>query len=80
MTPDRAAKTTGFVVNAHEFYTRTAFPETAARMVRIRDTIEPTTGSAGRFDEPYLRLVGELTDRGWLEAAVAEHARWRTRT
>ena len=32
LTPDRSAKTTGFVVNAHEFYTRTAFPDTAARM------------------------------------------------
>jgi alpha-pyrone synthase len=32
LTPDKAQKTTGFVVNAHEFYTRTAFPDTAARM------------------------------------------------
>jgi sugar (pentulose or hexulose) kinase len=45
--------------------------EVAAEMVRIKEVIEPRTESAGKFDEPYLRLVGELRRRGWLPAAMA---------
>jgi D-ribulokinase len=45
--------------------------EVAAEMVRIRTVIEPRPAAAGRFDEPYLRLVGELARRGWLPADTA---------
>jgi D-ribulokinase len=52
--------------------------DVAAEMVRIREVIEPRPGSRGRFDEPYLRFVDELADRGWLAAQAANHARERT--
>jgi hypothetical protein len=48
-------------------------------MVRIRVTIDPRAGSAGRFDAAYLRLVDELEGRGWLGAPLAAYARERTR-
>ena len=43
--------------------------EVAAEMVRIRAVVEPRAAAAGRFDEPYHRLVGELVGRGWLPSA-----------
>ena len=46
----------------------------AAGMVRIRGTVTPRSGVAGRFDAAYLRLVGELEGRGWLAPALAAHA------
>ena len=51
--------------------------ETAAEMVRVREVIEPRPDGAGRFREPYVRLVDELERRGWLESGVADHARAR---
>jgi sugar (pentulose or hexulose) kinase len=48
--------------------------ETAAEMVAVRETIDPGP-HAERFDEGYLRLVGELERRGWLPAPTAAHAR-----
>ena len=53
--------------------------DVAAGMVRIRVTIDPRAGSAGRFDAAYLRLVDELEGRGWLGAPLAAYARERTR-
>jgi hypothetical protein len=47
-------------------------------MVRVADVVEPRAGSAGRFDEPYLRLVDEWEQRGWLAPDPAAHARKRT--
>jgi hypothetical protein len=44
-------------------------------MVQVREVIAPRTDRVERFHEPYLRLVGELEDRGWLDASVADHAR-----
>ena len=49
--------------------------DVAAEMVRIKMTLDPREGSAGRFDEVYLRLIDELQARGWLGAALAGHAR-----
>ncbi len=51
--------------------------ETAGRMVRTRAVIEPRRDRAKPFTERYLRLVEELERRGWLGAALAEHARAR---
>ena len=53
--------------------------EVAAEMVRIREVIEPRAAVAGHFDEPYRRLVGELTDRGWLPAEMATQVTARRR-
>ena len=49
--------------------------EPAARMVRVREVIEPRPDRNGRFAEPYVRFVDELERRGWLDHGVAEHAR-----
>ena len=51
--------------------------ETAADMVHVSEVIEPRGDRGERFREPYVRLVDELERRGWLEPAVAEHARRR---
>jgi len=51
--------------------------EVAAEMVRVAAVIEPRARLAGRFDEPYLRLVGELERRGWLPAEVADQVSTR---
>ncbi|WP_199747794.1 FGGY-family carbohydrate kinase [Actinomadura sp. WAC 06369] len=52
--------------------------EVAARMVAVRTVVDPRPDRAGRFDDAYLRLVGELERRGWLPAATADRARERT--
>lgn len=51
--------------------------DAAAEMVHIEREIEPRADHVERFREPYLRFVAELQNRGWLEAAVAEHSRRR---
>lgn len=50
---------------------------TAAEMVRVREVIQPRAEHAERFREPYLRLVDELEQRGWLGRELAAHARSR---
>jgi len=45
----------------------------AAEMVHTRQVIEPRS-TRGVFDEPYLALLGELEQRGWLPGHVAKHA------
>ncbi len=51
--------------------------DVAGAMVRIREVIDPRPDRAGRFREPYLRLVDELARRGWLTPNVAQHAHRR---
>ncbi|RFU36941.1 carbohydrate kinase [Actinomadura logoneensis] len=52
--------------------------DVAAGMVSVRATVDPRPTHHTRFDDGYLRLVGELERRGWLPRPVAEHARERT--
>lgn len=47
-------------------------------MVRTREVIEPRLERANHLTGQYLRLVEQLRRRGWLGAALAEHARSRT--
>jgi sugar (pentulose or hexulose) kinase len=54
--------------------------EAAIALVHTREVIDPRTDRVERFREPYVRLVGELERRGWLERRVAEHARARAAT
>jgi len=49
----------------------------AREMVHVREIVEPREDRAGRFREPYLRLVDELERRGWLHRDLAGHARVR---
>ena len=51
--------------------------DAAAEMVRVREVIEPRENRSGNFSERYVRLVGELEERGWLDSALADHARAR---
>ena len=51
--------------------------DVAGAMVRIREVIDPRPDHAGRFREPYLRLVDELARRGWVALTVAQHAHRR---
>ena len=50
---------------------------TAARMVRLRETLDPQPERTRTFLAPYLRLVDELARRGWLAPKVAAHAHRR---
>ena len=51
--------------------------DVAGAMVRVREVIDPRPDRAGRFREPYLRLVDELARRGWVASTVAQHAHRR---
>ena len=74
--PENAEPALGMAVLAAGHSSTVA--KAAARMVRVREVLDPTPGSAGRYDDHYLRLVTELADRGWLGADVARHAERRT--
>ena len=76
LLPENAEPALGMAVLAAS--TASDITTTAARMVRVRDTIDPRTSHAGRFDEAYIELVDELESRGWLQSAAATHARKRT--
>ena len=52
--------------------------QNAARMVRVREVIEPRATSVHRFDTKYLQFVSELEHRGWLDAGTAAYSRNRT--
>jgi sugar (pentulose or hexulose) kinase len=51
--------------------------ETARTMVKTRERFEPREDRGDPFLERYVRLVGELEDRGWLGSGLASHARER---
>ncbi|ARP73737.1 carbohydrate kinase [Streptomyces pluripotens] len=74
--PDNAEAALGMAVLARA---GTAAPlTTAARdMVRLRTVVEPRPRHTQRLLESHLRLVAALEERGWLPAAVADHARRR---
>ncbi|MFE0380558.1 FGGY-family carbohydrate kinase [Streptomyces inhibens] len=55
----------------------TSLEEAAAAMVRIDREIPPTPARTARYTPVYLRFIDELTRRGWLGQAVADHARRR---
>ncbi len=52
--------------------------DAAAEMVQIRAFIEPRPQPAGRFEEPYLRMITELKNRGWLQWTPAGHSSTKT--
>ncbi|MFJ9848400.1 FGGY-family carbohydrate kinase [Streptomyces sp. NPDC101150] len=51
--------------------------DAAAAMVRIDAEIQPSPDRTARYIPLYLRFLDELTARGWLDHAVADHARRR---
>jgi hypothetical protein len=48
--------------------------DVAKERVHILEVIEPKAGGAARFQDPYIRLVRELSRRGWLQLVLVEHA------
>ncbi|MFG2137981.1 FGGY-family carbohydrate kinase [Streptomyces sp. NPDC048650] len=50
---------------------------TAAAMTPTATEIQPSPHRTARYTPVYLRFVDELTRRGWLDPAVADHARRR---
>lgn len=75
--PDSAEAAVGMAVLAAAGATSRSLADTAADIVRIDQEFAPREDRMKRFREPYVRLVGELEARGWLDAAVADHARRR---
>ena len=51
--------------------------DVAAEMVAVRDVVQPRPQHADRLKATYARFVDELERRGWLEPALAAHARSR---
>ncbi len=75
--PDQAEAALGMALLAAAAASGRSLTEVAGEMVRVGEVLEPRPDRANRFREPYTRLVDELERRGWLEPAVAEHARSR---
>lgn len=51
--------------------------DVATEMVRIREVIDPRPNLIECFNGPYVRLIEEFEQRGWLQLGLAEHARKR---
>ncbi|MFC7304649.1 FGGY-family carbohydrate kinase [Streptomyces monticola] len=51
--------------------------DAAAAMVRIREEIAPDPGRTAHWTPVYLTFLDELVRRGWLDSAVADHAKQR---
>ncbi|HVL30897.1 MAG TPA: FGGY family carbohydrate kinase [Solirubrobacteraceae bacterium] len=75
--PEQTESAFGMAVLAAASTLGRAPADVAAAMCRTREVVEPRRDRAGRFDEPYLRLVDELERRGWLQGELAAHARAR---
>jgi D-ribulokinase len=73
--PENAEAALGMAVLAAAARRKVA--DAAAEMVRIREVIDPRSDHVRRFRESYLRLIDELTRRGWVRTAVAQHAHRR---
>lgn len=54
---------------------RSDLKRAASSMVRETKVLEPRTSVHARFAEPYLRFVGELHNRGWIDDELALRAR-----
>ncbi|MFF8289469.1 FGGY-family carbohydrate kinase [Streptomyces sp. NPDC016309] len=72
--PEHAESATGMAVLAATA-SGVTLEEAAAAMVRTRERLDPDPSRTARLTPVYLDFVDELTRRGWLEPAVATHAR-----
>lgn len=75
--PRQAEAGLGMAVLACARGTGRSLADAGATMVHVESEIEPRPDRVERFREPYARFVDELQNRGWLNAAVADHARRR---
>jgi D-ribulokinase len=70
--PENAEAAVGMAILAASSGSRVT--DVAKEMVRIREVIDPRPDRASRFRDPYIRLVRELSHRGWVQPAILEHA------
>lgn len=75
--PAQAESAFGMAVLAAAATSGRSCAGTAAQMCHTDAVLEPRPERTERFAEPYLRLVGELEERGWLPSRLAAHARER---
>jgi len=73
--PENAEAALGMAVLAASVGRRVS--EVTKEMSRTREVIDPRPDNMRRFQQPYIRLIGELEKRGWLPTNVADHARRR---
>ncbi len=73
--PENAEPALGMAVLAASGRRRVV--DVAKEMVRIREVVDPRPDVVARMREPYLRLVRELSSRGWVQSALASHAELR---
>ncbi|GAA0471486.1 FGGY family carbohydrate kinase [Streptomyces sp. NPDC046215] len=72
--PEQAESATGMAVLAATA-SGAGLEQAAATMVRVREELRPDPARTARLVPRYLDFVDELTRRGRLDPAVAEHAR-----
>ena len=75
--PRHAEAAVGMAVLAASRAGRRPLAEVAASMVAVEHELVPRAEETERFRAPYAIFVDELQNRGWLDAAVADHARRR---
>ncbi|WP_411146693.1 FGGY-family carbohydrate kinase [Streptomyces sp. x-80] len=75
--PEQSGSALGMAVLAAATSAGAGLDEAAAAMVRTGEEIRPRAARTARYLPAYLRFVAELTRRGWLAEAVADHARDR---
>ena len=73
--PESADPATGMAVLAAAGERSVA--ETAAAMVRVRQSVEPREDGAEPLLQRYVEFVAALEERGWLDGRLADHARRR---
>ncbi|OYP19304.1 carbohydrate kinase [Streptomyces sp. FBKL.4005] len=76
--PEQAESALGMAVLAATASGAT-LEDAAGAMVRVREELRPDPGRTARLLPVYLDFVDALTRRGWLEQAVADHARGKAR-
>lgn len=75
--PAQAESALGMAVLAAATTSGSTLADAAAAMVTAAEELRPDPRRTARHLPGYLRFVDELTRRGWLERAVADHARRR---
>lgn len=75
--PENAEPAVGMAILAMAASKKRRVADVARETVRIREVLAPRPDHLAHFHEPYLRFVGELTRRGWVQPGLREHAEKR---
>jgi D-ribulokinase len=76
--PENAEPALGMAILAAANSEERSIADVAHEMIRIREVLTPRPNRTACFHEPYLRLVEELSRRGWIPPSLREHAEKRT--